>query len=70
MKRAIRLAVDAAERMAQRYGARVDRLEQRWGDVFDLDSITAALKNGPYKLLALVQYRRLTQARWLVFGAC
>jgi alanine-glyoxylate transaminase / serine-glyoxylate transaminase / serine-pyruvate transaminase len=45
------------ERMAQmaaRYGAEVDRLERPWGEAFDPDDITTALKSHAYKLLSLV----------------
>ena len=45
------------ERLAEiagRYGARVDRLERPWGDVFTPDEVEAALRKASYKLFALV----------------
>jgi len=40
--------------MAARYGAQVDRLERPWGEIFTPAEIEAALRQKPYKLLALV----------------
>ncbi len=40
--------------MASRYGARVDRLERPWGEVFTPREIATALSKKHYKLLALV----------------
>jgi alanine-glyoxylate transaminase/serine-glyoxylate transaminase/serine-pyruvate transaminase len=48
--------------MASRYGARVDRLEHPWGQVFDPAEIAAALKAKKYKLLALVHAETSTGA--------
>jgi alanine-glyoxylate transaminase/serine-glyoxylate transaminase/serine-pyruvate transaminase len=48
--------------MAGRYGARVDRLEVEWGQVFDPGQIAEALKAKPYKLLALVHAETSTGA--------
>ncbi|HSF81125.1 MAG TPA: alanine--glyoxylate aminotransferase family protein [Anaerolineales bacterium] len=44
------------------YGAQVDRLERPWGQVFDPAEIEAALKNKPYKLVALVHAETSTGA--------
>lgn len=40
--------------MAARYGARVDRIERPWGEIFTLEELEAALNRKRYKLLALV----------------
>lgn len=48
--------------MAGRYGARVDRLERPWGEVFDPGEIEAALKGNHYKLVALVHAETSTGA--------
>lgn len=53
------------ERMAEiagRYGAKVDRLERPWGEVFDPGEIEAALRQKKYKLLALVHAETSTGA--------
>ncbi len=48
--------------MAGRIGARVDRLERPWGEVFDPDEVNAALARKPYKLLAVVHAETSTGA--------
>lgn len=48
--------------MAGRYGARVDRLERPWGQVFDPQEIEAALRKASYKLVALVHAETSTGA--------
>ncbi len=48
--------------MAGRIGARVDRLERPWGEVFDPDEVNAALARRPYKLLAVVHAETSTGA--------
>jgi alanine-glyoxylate transaminase/serine-glyoxylate transaminase/serine-pyruvate transaminase len=49
--------------IAGRYGARVDRIEKPWGEVFSLAEVEAALgKGGPYKLIAFVQAETSTGA--------
>jgi alanine-glyoxylate transaminase / serine-glyoxylate transaminase / serine-pyruvate transaminase len=48
--------------MAGRYGARVDRLEQPWGQVFDPQEIEAALGKASYKIIALVHAETSTGA--------
>jgi alanine-glyoxylate transaminase/serine-glyoxylate transaminase/serine-pyruvate transaminase len=48
--------------MAERYGAKVDRLERPWGQVFEPEEIETALKSKPYKLLALVHAETSTGA--------
>jgi len=40
--------------MAGRYGARVDRLERPWGEVFPPDEIGEAVRRKAYKLVAVV----------------
>ena len=40
--------------MAGRYGATVDRLDAEWGEVFEVETIAAQLKQHKYKFLALV----------------
>ncbi len=40
--------------MANRYGARVDRIDAPWGEVLDVDEVVSALKKEKYKLLAVV----------------
>ena len=49
--------------MASRYGAKVDRIDRPWGEVFDPDEIRTALKKEKYKLLALVHAETSTGAR-------
>ena len=49
--------------MAQRYGAKVDRIDRPWGEVFDSAEIETALKKEKYKLLALVHAETSTGAR-------
>lgn len=49
--------------MAVRYGARVDRLEKAWGQVFDPDEIIQALRRSGYKLVALVHAETSSGAR-------
>lgn len=48
--------------MASRYGARVDRLDAPWGQVFDPQQIADALKGKNYKLIALVHAETSTGA--------
>jgi alanine-glyoxylate transaminase/serine-glyoxylate transaminase/serine-pyruvate transaminase len=48
--------------MAGRYGARVDRIDRPWGEVFDPDEIDIALQEKRYKLLALVHAETSTGA--------
>jgi alanine-glyoxylate transaminase / serine-glyoxylate transaminase / serine-pyruvate transaminase len=48
--------------MAARYGAKVDRLDRPWGEVFDPDEIKAALGKANYKLLAIVHAETSTGA--------
>jgi len=48
--------------MAGRYGARVDKIERPWGQVFDPDEIDTALRGKNYKLLALVHAETSTGA--------
>jgi alanine-glyoxylate transaminase/serine-glyoxylate transaminase/serine-pyruvate transaminase len=48
--------------MAARYGAQIDCLERPWGEVFDLEQISAALRKKPYKLLAMVHAETSTGA--------
>jgi alanine-glyoxylate transaminase / serine-glyoxylate transaminase / serine-pyruvate transaminase len=48
--------------MAGRYGARVDRLEQPWGQVFDPQEIEAALGKASYKIITLVHAETSTGA--------
>lgn len=48
--------------MAARYGARVDRIERPWGEVFAPEEIEAALQGQGYKLLALVHAETSTGA--------
>lgn len=48
--------------MAKRYGAKVDRLERPWGQVFDPVQIETAMKSKKYKLLALVHAETSTGA--------
>ncbi|MCH7664107.1 MAG: aminotransferase class V-fold PLP-dependent enzyme, partial [Chloroflexi bacterium] len=40
--------------MASRYGAQIDRNDRPWGEVFEVEEISAALKQKKYKFLALV----------------
>jgi alanine-glyoxylate transaminase/serine-glyoxylate transaminase/serine-pyruvate transaminase len=40
--------------MAERYGAKVDRLDVAWGEVLETEVVAEALKKERYKLLALV----------------
>ena len=40
--------------MASRYGAEVTRLDRPWGEVFDPEEITQALKKQTYKFVAMV----------------
>jgi len=49
--------------MAKRYGAKVDRLDRPWGQVFDPDEIESTLSKASYKLLALVHAETSTGAR-------
>ncbi len=46
--------------MACRYGAKVDRLERSWGEVFDPAEIESALKKKSYKFVALVHVETST----------
>jgi len=48
--------------MADRYGARVRRLERPWGAVFAPEAIEAALREGPAKVVALVHAETSTGA--------
>ena len=49
--------------IAGRYGVIADKIEKPWGDVFTLDEIAAALKNGgPYKIVAFVHAETSTGA--------
>lgn len=48
--------------MAGRYGARVDRLDKTWGEVFDPVEIRTALNNAKYKLIAIVHAETSTGA--------
>lgn len=48
--------------MAGRYGARVDRVERPWGEVFDPDEIKSALSTAKYKLVAVVHAETSTGA--------
>jgi alanine-glyoxylate transaminase/serine-glyoxylate transaminase/serine-pyruvate transaminase len=48
--------------MASRYGAKVDRIDRPWGQVFDPLEIAAALQKENYKLLALVHAETSTGA--------
>lgn len=48
--------------MAARYGARVDRLDRPWGEIFDPDELEDALRRKRYKLLALVHAETSTGA--------
>jgi alanine-glyoxylate transaminase/serine-glyoxylate transaminase/serine-pyruvate transaminase len=49
--------------MAARYGAVVDRIERPWGEVVDPDEVSSALKEGKYKMVALVHAETSTGAR-------
>jgi alanine-glyoxylate transaminase/serine-glyoxylate transaminase/serine-pyruvate transaminase len=40
--------------MAARYGAKVDRVEKPWGEIFTPEELEAALSRKEYKLLAIV----------------
>jgi len=40
--------------MASRYGAKVDRIDRPWGEVFTPDEIDVALQKDQYKLFAIV----------------
>ncbi len=53
---------DRMQEIAGRYGAKVDRLERPWGQVFDPDEIEAALRQKAYKLLAMVHAETSTGA--------
>ncbi len=53
---------DRMQEIAGRYGAKVDRLERPWGEVFDPGEIEAALRQKKYKLLALVHAETSTGA--------
>ena len=48
--------------MAGRYGARVDRLERPWGEVFEPEEFERALRGRNYKLVALVHAETSTGA--------
>lgn len=49
--------------MAGRYGAQVQRMEKKWGEVFGIDEIEKNLKKGPFKVVALVHAETSTGAR-------
>ncbi|MFC1879518.1 pyridoxal-phosphate-dependent aminotransferase family protein [Chloroflexota bacterium] len=49
--------------IASRYGAKIDRIERPWGQIFDPAEIEAALSARRYKLLALVHAETSTGAR-------
>ena len=53
---------DRMQEMASRYGAKVERLERPWGQVFDPAEIERALSKKKYKLLALVHAETSTGA--------
>jgi alanine-glyoxylate transaminase / serine-glyoxylate transaminase / serine-pyruvate transaminase len=53
---------DRMQEMAGRYGAKVERLERPWGQVFDPAEIETALSKKKYKLLALVHAETSTGA--------
>lgn len=40
--------------IAERCGAEVVRIDQEWGKAVDPDAVTAALKNGPFRVVAIV----------------
>ncbi len=48
--------------MAERYGARVSRMERPWGDVFSVKDLEKALEANPAKLVALVHAETSTGA--------
>jgi alanine-glyoxylate transaminase/serine-glyoxylate transaminase/serine-pyruvate transaminase len=51
--------------IAARLGARVDRLEQPWGEIFSVEELEAVLNKKKYKLLALVHAETSTGAQQL-----
>ncbi len=51
--------------MAERYGAKVDRLEKPWGEIFAPEEIEEAMRGRSYKLLALVHAETSTGAQQL-----
>jgi len=51
--------------MAERYGAKVDRLDKPWGDIFAPAEIEEAMAGRSYKLLALVHAETSTGAQQL-----